>query len=193
MTQHGRDRHWVKSAANQPGCSRIPKIMQSQMSGQPREIASGSESATPDVSMHERRPLKRREDRVLVTRVPAPQPERDQFFSYSPYGKPVVSFAINGAYVPGATTFGSFGATLESHQGCANGSGTCSETSATNTYSTWGHFDLVIGMNLGYYVPLDWGGKSAVDGGAGFETAIAVTFPKLAGSSSVNLAAKEKS
>lgn len=116
-----------------------------------------------------------------------------QIESYNLYGKPVVSFGINGAYVPGATTFGSFGATLESYQGCANGSGTCTETFATNTYSTWGHFELVIGMNLGYYVPLDWGGKSAVDGGAGFETAIAVTFPKLPGSSSVNLAAKEQS
>jgi hypothetical protein len=50
-----------------------------------------------------------------------------------------------------------------------------------NTYSVWGHFVFVVGMNLGYNVPYDWAGN--VLGATKFETAISVTFPKLKGSS----------
>ena len=56
-----------------------------------------------------------------------------------------------------------------------------------NTYSVWGHFVLVVSMPVGYYVPLSWNGAGGIAGGGGFETAISVTFPKLKGSSSVQL------
>ena len=52
-----------------------------------------------------------------------------------------------------------------------------------NTYSIWGHFDLVVGMPLGYNVPYSWDGN--IFGGADFEAAISVTFQKLKGSSKV--------
>ena len=42
-------------------------------------------------------------------------------------------------------------------------------------------------MDLGYYVPLAWGGAGGIDGGAGFDTAVAATFPKLKGSSAIKL------
>ena len=71
------------------------------------------------------------------------------------------------------------------HQNCPHVDGTCTESFQMNTYSIWGHFVFVIDMNLGYYVPYTWDGN--VDGGANFETAISVTFPKLKGSSPVEI------
>lgn len=104
---------------------------------------------------------------------------------YTPgVGKAGVSFAIDGAYVPGAKTFEDV-SPLAVNTDCPqeSGGGTCVETFQMNTYSIWGHFVFVLGMNLGYNVPYDWDGN--VLGGTKFETAIAVTFPKLKGSSSV--------
>ncbi len=104
---------------------------------------------------------------------------------YTPgVGKEGVSFQIDGAYVPGAKTFEDV-SPLSVSADCPqqSGGGTCVETFQLNTYSIWGHFVFVIGMNLGYNVPYNWDGN--VLGGTKFETAISVTFPKLKGSSSV--------
>jgi hypothetical protein len=102
-------------------------------------------------------------------------------------GKPVVSFEIIGAYVPGAKALEGVSPLGVAAQGCADGSGTCTETFQLNTYSIWGHFVFVVRMNVGYYVPLAWGGAGGIDGGAGFDTAFATTFPKLKGSSAVEV------
>jgi hypothetical protein len=68
---------------------------------------------------------------------------------------------------------------------CPEASGTCVETFELNTYSIWGHFDFVVSMPLGYDVPYSWEGN--IYGGASFETAISVTFPKLKDSSKVKV------
>jgi hypothetical protein len=104
---------------------------------------------------------------------------------YTPgVGKEGVAFAIDGAYVPGAKTFEDVSPNPVSSD-CpeVSGGGTCVETFEMNTYSIWGHFVLVVGMNIGYSVPYDWDGN--VLGASKFETAISVTFPKLKGSSPV--------
>lgn len=102
-------------------------------------------------------------------------------------GKPVVAFEIIGAYVPGAKALEDVPTFGVSAQGCADGSGTCTETLGLNTYSIWGHFVFVVTMSLGYDVPLAWGGAGGIDGGAGFDAAFAATFPKLKGSSAVKV------
>jgi len=42
-------------------------------------------------------------------------------------------------------------------------------------------------MGLGYNVPLAWKGEGGIFGGASFEAPISVTFPKLPGSSKVEI------
>jgi hypothetical protein len=105
---------------------------------------------------------------------------------YDEYEQPNVGFQIVGTYIPGMKTLASSPAGALPHQKCPQVNGTCTETFEFNAYSTWGRFVFVIGMGLGYYVPYSWDGN--VLGSAGFETSIAVTFPKLAGSSPVKAA-----
>jgi len=107
-------------------------------------------------------------------------------FPSSGGGKPMVSFGIVGAYVPGAKALEAVGPDLVS-QDCPEATGTCVEKFEMNTYSIWGHFVFVVTMPLSYQVPLAWGGPGGIDGGASFETAISVTFPKLPGSSKVEI------
>jgi hypothetical protein len=96
-----------------------------------------------------------------------------------PSGKDQLEFGILGAYVPGAKTLEGVSPLLATRN-CPEASGTCVETLELNTYSIWGHFDFVVGMPLGYNVPYIWDGN--IFGGADFEAAISVTFPKLKGS-----------
>ena len=99
-----------------------------------------------------------------------------------PTGKHELEFGILGAYVPGAKMLEDVSPEVASAN-CPEASGTCVETFELNTFSIWGHFDLVVGMPLGYNVPYSWDGN--IFGGADFEAGISVTFPKLKGSSSV--------
>jgi hypothetical protein len=99
-----------------------------------------------------------------------------------PTGKSELEFGILGAYVPRAKTLEDV-SPLSVTRNCPEASGTCIETFELNTYSIWGRFDLVVGMPLGYNVPYSWDGN--IFGGADFESAISVTFPKLKGSSKV--------
>jgi hypothetical protein len=108
---------------------------------------------------------------------PCQQEEFDEF------GKPNVQFGIVGAYVRRAKALEGVSPLAQPHQNCPNLSGTCTETFVMNAYSQWGHFDFDVSMSLGYFVPYSWAGN--VDGGAEFETAISVNFPKLKGSSRV--------
>jgi hypothetical protein len=103
---------------------------------------------------------------------------------YDEYSQPNVGFQTIGTYIPGMKTLAGSPASAEPHQKCPQVNGTCTETFEFNAYSTWGHFVFVIGMGLGYYVPFAWTGNDL--GGAGFETSISLTFPKLKGSSPVN-------
>jgi hypothetical protein len=104
---------------------------------------------------------------------------------FDEYGKPNVGFVIVGAYVRRAKALEDVAPFAQPHQNCPNLSATCTETFVMNAYSQWGHFDFDVSMALGYFVPYSWAGN--VDGGAGFETAISVNFPKLKGSSRVKI------
>ncbi len=104
---------------------------------------------------------------------------------YDEYGQPNVGFGITGAYIPGLKALAGVNPVADPHQNCPHLDGTCTESFQMNTYSLWGHFVFVVGMSLGYYVPYTWAGN--VDGTANFETAISVTFPKLKGSSPVEI------
>lgn len=99
-----------------------------------------------------------------------------------PAGKSELEIGIVGAYVPGAKTLEDV-SPLSVARNCPEASGTCVETFELNTFSVWGHFDFVVSMPLGYNVPYVWDGN--IYGGASFDTAISVTFPKLKGSSKV--------
>jgi hypothetical protein len=104
---------------------------------------------------------------------------------FDEYGKPNVGFSIVGDYVRHAKALEDVAPVAQPHQNCPNLSGTCTETFVMNAYSQWGHFDFDVSMALGYFVPSSWDGNDL--GGAGFETAISVNFPKLKGSSRVKV------